>query len=92
MINKNDLIGTWTSDSTKELGDITLEFKPNGELVYSVKENNKKQIINLIYWLEGDYIYTDQPSSPRIEKTLAKLKDNKLVLDYSGIETSYSKI
>jgi len=25
-------------------------------------------------------------------KTLAKLKDNKLVLDYSGIETSYSKI
>lgn len=91
MINKNDLIGIWTSDSTKELGDITLEFKSNGELVYSVKENDKKQVINLVYWLEGDYIYTDQPSAPKIEKTEAKIVEGKLSLNYTGTVVSFSR-
>ena len=91
-MSNEDLIGVWKSDSNKKYGDVTMEFNSDRSLTYTVKEGDKKQIINLIYWVEDDYLYTDQPSSPKIEKTKISLDDTgKLVLDYEGMPTSFTK-
>lgn len=92
MIKKEDLIGEWKSDSDKEYGEVSMHFNADDTLVYSVSENGKKQIINLIYWIEGGYLCTDQPSAPKVEKTEAEIKDNKLILNYDNVVVSFSHV
>src|SRR3989344_4492189 len=89
MVDKNDLIGIWQADSDMEYGNASMQFSADGSLTYTVLENGKKQIINLIYWLEGDYLCTDQTSSPKVEKTRVRIENGKLLLDYSGTVTSF---
>ncbi len=55
------LKGNWRSDvkdkNTKELiGDVTINFAANGKLTYVVKGGDKKQVINLVYWCQGNLL------------------------------------
>jgi len=91
------LQGIWTSDlndeATKQsIGDVTITFTEDGKLIYDTHETDKTQRINMIYWTSGDTIYTDQPSSPRQDKTQYSFPDkDQLVLAFSGQLTKYKK-
>jgi hypothetical protein len=68
------LLGTWRTDpndrwSLREYGEVSLRFEKDGALVYTVHLPNKEQIMRLTYRLDGNMLVTDQPSSPREERT-----------------------
>ena len=68
------LLGTWRTDpndrwSLREYGDVSLRFEKAGTLVYTVHLPNKEQVIRLAYRVSGNTLVTDQPSSPREERT-----------------------
>jgi hypothetical protein len=68
------LIGTWRTDpndqwSLREYGDVSLRFEKDGTLFYTVHLPIKAQIMRLTYRVDGNRLVTDQPSSPREERT-----------------------
>jgi len=74
MTEVTQLLGAWRTDpndqwSLAEYGDVTLRFEENGTLVYTVHLPDKVQIIRLSYHVEGNCLVTNQPSSPRAERT-----------------------
>jgi len=91
MNESYSIIGKWVIDPSNkraksQYGDISMEFTNDGHLNYIIFAENKYQKINMIYWIEGNILFTDQPSHPQIEKTKFKIADNsKLILDYDGI-------
>ena len=68
------ILGSWCTDpkdqwSLREYGKVSLDFSENGALVYTIHLPDKDQIMRLSYRLEGNTLVTDQPSSPREERT-----------------------
>jgi len=61
-----------------------MEFQSGGTLLYTITEDQKTQIIRLTYKVEGATLITDQPSSPRLERTTyAFQSDDVLLLEHS---------
>jgi hypothetical protein len=54
--------------SLREYGDVSLHFENGGRLVYVIHLANKKQIMHLTCRVEGTWLVTNQPSSPREER------------------------
>lgn len=85
------LIGTWIVDDSdrraiSDLGDVRLEFRKDGMLIYAIRGWNKDQIIKLRYEIDGATIVTDQPSAPRVERTKFSLSDDGiLTLEFNAI-------
>lgn len=93
MLNKEELIGKWKIISVgSETEDITLEFYDDGNLRYTIYAEGKRNVILLTYYIQDDFIVTDQPTSPRIEKTRAIVEGNTLTLNYDGSITRYKKV
>src|SRR5688572_7676389 len=68
------VLGVWRTDpndrwSLQQYGDVSLRFDPGGTLLYTVHLPNKEEIVRLTYRIDGSYLVTDQPSSPREERT-----------------------
>ena len=86
-----NLLGVWLVDETDELalarlGNVLLEFDVSGGLRYTIREQGKRQIINLRYRVEGSTIVTDQPSAPEVERTqFAFAEDGVLTLAFGGV-------
>ena len=83
------LVGAWLVDETDaqaltDLGNVLLEFDEGGGLLYTVRGQEKDQIMKLRYKVEGSTIVTDQPSEPRVERTQFSLADNMLTLAFGG--------
>ena len=91
MLTKQQLIGTWESNDNPTLGSTSVDFKENDTLTYTIHLEKKDQIINLVYWIKDDYLFTDQPSSPNIEKSKAYIKNDKLYISYGTFEVVYTK-
>ena len=96
-MNTTLFIGFWKlieADPSLELGDgDEMEFKESGELIYAIDSGSKWQIMNLIFKIEGNYLITDQPSSPNEERTVFNFHGNNLlVLDYGGAKAKYQRI
>lgn len=86
-VREHDLIGTWVTlqPTPARQDDVTMEFRLNGELIYTIHERTKDQVIRLRWRLEGDVIVTDQPSAPREERTAFVLTpEGRLDLTYAG--------
>jgi hypothetical protein len=69
-----DLSGCWRTDpndgwSLREYGDVSLRFDKEGKLEYTIHLPDEDQIMLLTYRLDGECLVTDQPSSPREERT-----------------------
>jgi hypothetical protein len=84
------LVGAWIVDKSNaaalaELGDVLLEFGDDGGLLYTIRGQDKHQIIKLRYQIEGSTIVTDQPSAPRVERTEFSLADDVLTLAFGGV-------
>jgi hypothetical protein len=67
--------------SVRTYGDVSMEFNADGTLIYTVNLETKQQIMQMTYRVEGSHLVTDQPSSPREERTEFLLaEDGRLVL------------
>ncbi len=91
------ILGKWNIDaadtnSIKVFGNISMEFKANGELVYTIHLENTVQSILMIYEIHGDILITDQPSNPRKEQTKFLItKNDKLELFFEGLKSTFFK-
>lgn len=91
------LLGAWVVDEADtralaELGDVLMEFHEDGRLTYTIRSETKKQIILMKYKIEGDTIVTDQPSSPRVERTAYVLcLDGTLTLEFNGVTCRFRR-
>ncbi len=93
----NDLTGVWkpdTNDSiTQQLyGDVIMEFRDSGELIYTIIENGKEQMIFMTYEVSEGILITNQPSLPRREITDFVLIGQRLELNFNGTKSKYIKI
>jgi len=92
------LIGKWKLDpnnieSLREYGNISIEFKDTGELIYIIHLESKEQKIYMTYKIEGNLLITNQPSSPQIEQTEYRIQpDGKLALYFNGLKSVYIRI
>jgi len=92
------LFGKWTTDKNGKLtvdflGDVTMTFTTKGELIYEIKEDDRLQIINMIFWTEDNYIISDQPTHPKKEKTKYSFGTaDSLILEFEGQTTRLIKI
>lgn len=85
------LIGRWRQVGSGN-EEITMEFKNDGKLIYSIDTADKTQIINLVYEVSGDQIITDQPSHPRKESSRFYFEPSGiLVIDHQGERTRFTR-
>jgi hypothetical protein len=82
-----EVVGCWqlvqAPDAPSEPAEV--DFRPDGRLFYSVLSGDRWQIMKLTYQVEGEMLVTDQPSSPRKEKTRFALEeDGRLMLEFGG--------
>lgn len=91
-------IGRWTSDpddpeAIATYGDVLLDFSRNGALTYKILADGKRQIMLLMYRIEGDVLVTDQPSAPKEERTNFRFTlDGKLILEQEGRPSTYVRV
>ena len=88
------LLGSWhlaSADPQLNMNDhVEMEFRPSGELIYAIDAGEKWQVMRLTYRVEGHHLVTNQPSSPREERTEFNLDDRgALTLDYSGAKCTF---
>ena len=43
-------------------GGVTMTFTEDGKLVYVIHQKDSKQIMNLLFSVEGNHLVTNQPS------------------------------
>lgn len=93
-----ELLGTWKLDpsdikSQQMYGNISIEFKSTGELIYTVHLKDKEQKMFMTYEVKGGLLVTDQPSNPNKEETEFKILPNgKLELSFGGVASLYVKV
>jgi hypothetical protein len=93
---RSPLVGRWRIDPTDEaaiaeFGMANLEFGKDGRLTYSVDEGGKQQIMLLTYEVEGQTLFTDQPSSPRQERTQFAIDGDTLQLEFGGVPARFKR-
>ena len=82
------IVGTWVNDpldlpGIRCFGRVSVEFKKDGRLIYTIHAAEKDQIILLTYRITGDQVTTDQPSASKERATsFAFTSDERLVLSY----------
>ncbi len=94
-MNADQLLGKWISDPDDatgyaKYGDVSLEFLPDGQLIYTMNDPHRTSTMDMEYRVEGDEIVTNQRSQPREERTRFSIgPDGKLSLSFGGVETRY---
>ena len=94
-ISHSLLLGRWEIDpqdskAAARYGRVSLEFMADGQLLYTIHEERKDQIMLMIYRIEGDILVTDQPSAPNEVRTRCSLTDDgKLLLELNGEISTY---
>ena len=96
-MDSNNITGTWrlNPDDTlavENYGEVVIEFKKDGELVYSLIKENKEQKIFMTYKIKDNILQTDQPSKPGIEETAFVLSDYVLELYFDGVKSSFIRV
>lgn len=91
-----ELHGIWHSDQSdtatlNQYGSVTLEFKQDGQLIYTIHEKGKTQYIHLTYEVVNNKLITNQPSNPRKDETDFYVKGNRLELYFGGTRSCYIK-
>ena len=93
----NEIIGIWETDhhDTKSLqvyGNVTIEFKMNGDLIYTTRLKGNIQKMFMTYEIKDNLLITSLASTQEKEKTEFKfLSDGKLELAFDGIKSTYIK-
>jgi hypothetical protein len=93
-----NLVGVWVVDETdaqalERWGNVVLEFDESGGLTYTIRGDDKNEIIILRYRVEGSTIITDQPSAPRVERTqFSFTPDGVLILALGGVPSRFVRV
>ena len=89
------LVGTWhleRSEDPEADPGVEIDVLPDGRMQYSIPASDRWQIIQMTWCVENEWILTDQPSSPRVEKTRFRLEsDDSLVLEFSGHQSWFRR-
>lgn len=94
-MSQSQLVGAWVTDETdeasiEEFGRVSLDFRSDGTLTYTIHSDDRDEKMLLTYKVRGNVIVTDQPSQPREEKTpFLFTPDGKLVLKYVDRQVRY---
>jgi len=83
------LIGRWRlfkADPTLDFApNVRMEFLEGGRLRYSFDVGEKAQSLMLVYRVEQDMLYTDNPSAPHARETRFWFgSGDVLALDFAG--------
>jgi len=94
IIRMKSIIGSWKAEHNPfdPNEELFLQFDPSGKLTQATKKGGEQQIIFLTYRLEDGLLVTDQPSSPRIQKTKMRLDGDKLVLKYNDVTAVFNRV
>ena len=90
-----NLVGVWVVDETdaqalERWGNVVLEFDESGGLSYTIRGDDKDEMIILRYQVEGSTLITDQPSAPRVERTqFSFTPDGVLILAFGGVPSRF---
>ena len=88
--SRDALTGTWRQTGGPQSTEMI--FDADGRLEYRILESSVLQIMKLTYRVEGHEIVSDQPSSPREERTTFRFEGpNVLVLTHGGEESRYER-
>jgi hypothetical protein len=93
-----DLVGHWVSDpgdvvQSETYEQVSLDFSSNGTLVYAARTGSKREYIFLTWSVEGDVLVTDQPSTPKQERTKFNVDpDGKLSLLYADRRSVFVRV
>jgi hypothetical protein len=93
----NSIIGIWHIDSKdmnsiEMLGNVSIEFKVSGELIYIIHLEDRDQLIIMTYEIQGNILISDQPSNPQKEKTEFLITEaGKLELYFGGVKSVFIK-
>jgi len=64
---------------------VLMEFRPGGELRYTIRVGDREHVITLVYSVRGDLLETDNPTVPhRTSSRIAQGAADTLVIDFSG--------
>jgi hypothetical protein len=91
------LHGRWllvkSDDPTMDYGQgVAMEFSADGKLTYTIKQSDRRQIMNLVYAVEGPEIISNQPSAPAENRTRYMIDDaGQLVLELDGLRSWYAR-
>ena len=93
----NELVGSWKlieADPSLDLGENDeMRISEDGDLFYAIDAGSRWQIMNLTYKVESDFLITDQPSNPNVQRTKYYFeKGGILILDYEGALAKYQRI
>lgn len=91
------LFGKWRLQHSQQdlpaAEDTVAEFSPDGALTYSITNDGKTGIMKMTYRVEGGFIFSDQPSSPKEEKTAYRIEpDGSLILIYDSQPSRFLKV
>jgi hypothetical protein len=80
------LHGRWvlmrSDDPTADVGEgVKMEFTADGRLTYTIKQKDRRQIMNLVYKVRGAEIVSNQPSAPAENRTGYTFDDQGLLVD-----------
>jgi hypothetical protein len=63
------LFGRWRLQHSQQAlptaDDTVAEFSPDGSLTYSITQSGKTGVMKMTYRVEGQFVVSNQPSSPR---------------------------
>jgi hypothetical protein len=88
------LIGCWHLISTEgqPYEPAEADFQEDGRLYYSVLSGDRWGVMKLRYRIEGDTLVTDQPSSPREERSRFVLApDGTLTVEFGGDKSLFRR-
>jgi hypothetical protein len=83
------LIGRWRlvrADASLDFApNVRMEFLEGGRLRYEFHAGGTLQSLMLIYRVEGDLLFTDNPAAPHVQETRFRFgPGDVLTLDFAG--------
>jgi hypothetical protein len=93
-LESSALIGCWqlVKAEGQPYEPAEADFRGDGRLFYSVLSGERWRIMRLQYRIEGDTLVTDQPSSPREERSRFVLEpDGTLTMEFGGIKSVFRR-
>ena len=93
MTTVQNLIGTWRAiEGPFNPGEqVFYVFNTAGDLTITFRTKDGTQYVFLTYNLEGNTLITNQPSAPKIEKSMVQTDGDTMIIDHQGVITRLKK-
>jgi len=83
------LLGKWYGRVNGE--PVAIEFREGGQMAYAVVAGDKTQSMRMTYRVDGEVLVTDQPSSPKEERTGFRFDGDALILEFAGVASRFTR-